>query len=157
MADLLTPALLDQLLVAAVGATGAALVIAITTPVRRRRRQNQRRDLDPAPWGPWHEFPSGAHQARQAARVVMEDWRVVHGPMSALQALTFAVEVLSSDNVRGWTDELDAVRLNVISLARRVVEAHQPMPGGREKPRPHGGRLIQEGQWPGRNGAGGVQ
>ena len=73
-----------------------------------------------------------------AARVAMEDWRVVHGPMSALQALTFAVEVLSSDNVRGWTNELDAVRLNVISLARHVVAAHQPTSGGR-------------------NGAGGVQ
>jgi len=138
MADLLTPVILDRLLWAAVGATGAALVIAITTPVRRRRRRNQRRDLDPAPWGPWHESPFGAHQARQAARVVMEDWQAVHGPMSALQALTFAVEVLSSDNVRGWTNELDAVRLNVISLARQVVAAHQPTSGGR-------------------NGAGGVQ
>lgn len=137
MADLLTPALLDRLLWAAMGATVAALVIAITTPVRRRR-QNQRRSLNPALWGSWHESPSGAHQARQAARVVMEDWRMVHGPMSALQALTFAVEVLSSDNVRGWTDDLDAVRLNVISLARRVVAAHQPTSGGR-------------------NGAGGVQ
>lgn len=138
MADLLTPALLDQLLGAAVGATGAALVIAITTPVRRRRRQNQRRNLNPALWGPWHESPSGAHQARQAARVVMEDWRMVHGPMSALQAVVFAVEILNSDNVTGWTDGLDSVRLNVINLARRVVAAHQPTSGGR-------------------NGAGGVQ
>lgn len=134
MADLLTPELFDRLLWAAVGAGGAALVIALAT--EPRRRQNQRRDLDPAPWGPWHESPSGAHQARQAARVVMEDWQVVHGPMSALQAVTLAAEVLSSPNVRGWTGGLDSVRLNVISLARRVAAAHAS---------------------DGRNGAGGLQ
>jgi hypothetical protein len=131
MVDLLTPALLDQLLGAAVGATGAAFVIAITTPVRRRRRQNQRRNLDPAPWGPWHESLPGAHQARQAARMAMEDWRLVHGPMSARQAITFAAVILGSDNVRGWTDEFDVMRLNVISSALRLNTAHQPTSGGR--------------------------
>lgn len=105
-------------------------MIAGATPVSRRRR-NQRVDLDPAPWGPWHESPSGAHQARQAARVVMEEWQVVHGPMSAMQAVIFAAEILSSDNVTGWTDGLNSVRLNVVNLARRVAAAHQPTSGGR--------------------------
>lgn len=135
MADLLTPVLLDRLLGAAVGATGAALVIAITTPVRRRRRHRaamNRQELN------WHVSPGGAAVARDMAKVAMASWQRAYGPMSALQALTFAVEVLSSDNVRGWTNELDAVRLTVISLARRVVAAHQPTSGGR-------------------NGAGGVQ
>jgi hypothetical protein len=72
------------------------------------------------------------------AKVAMASWQRAYGPMSALQAVAFAAEILSSDNVRGWTDELDSVRLNVISLARRVVAAHQPTSGGR-------------------NGAGGVQ
>jgi hypothetical protein len=128
MADLLTPALLDQLLGAAVGATGAALVIAITTPVRRRRRHRaamHRQELD------WHVSPGGAAVARDMAKVAMASWQRTYGPMSALQALMFAVEMLSSDNVTGWTNELDAVRLNVISLARRVVAAHQPTSGGR--------------------------
>lgn len=155
MADLLTPALFDRLLWAAVGAAGASLVIAVATGPRRRR--SQRRDLDPALWGPWHESPSGASGARNMARVAMETWERCYGPMSAMQAITYAAEILSSDNVTGWTDGLDAVRLNVVNLARRVAAAHQHPSGGREKPRPHGGRLIQEGQWPDRNGAGGMR
>lgn len=137
MADLLNPALFDRLLWATLGATGAALVMAVSREPRRRR--NQRKDLDSVPFGPWHESPSGAQAARQLARMVMEDWHVVHGPMSAMQAVAFAAEILSSDNVTGWTDGLDSVRLNVINLARRVVAVHQQQ------------------QSSGRNGAGGVQ
>lgn len=128
MADLLTPALLDRLLWAAVGATGAALVIVITTPVRRRRRH---RAATPHQTGEWHFSPDGASEARMMAQAVILAWRDEHGPMSALQAVTFAAEILSFDNVTGWTDGLDSVRLNVISLARRVVAAHQPTSGGR--------------------------
>ncbi len=131
MADILTHALFDRLLWAAVGAACASLVIAVATPVSRRRRQNQRRDLDPAPWGPWHESPSGAHQARMMAQAVILAWRDEHGPMSAMQAVTLAAEVLSFDNVTGWTNELDAVRLNVVNLARKVAAAHQHPSGGR--------------------------
>lgn len=133
MADLLTPALFDRLLWAAVWAAGASLVIALATGPRRRR--SQRRDLDPVPLGPWHESPSGAHQARQAARVVMEDWQVVYGPMSAMQAVTFAAEILSSDNVTAWTDGLDSVRL---LAARRAAAADQHPSSGPERPRPQG-------------------
>jgi hypothetical protein len=128
MADLLTPALFDRLLWAAVGAGGAALVIAVATPVSRRRR---RRSATHQQAGEWYLSPDGASQARMMAQAVIRSWRDQIGSMSAMQAVIFAAEILSSDNVTGWTDGLNAVRLNVVNLARRVAAAHQPTSGGR--------------------------
>lgn len=129
MANWLTPDLFDLLIWFASGSALTVLVISITRGVPSHRERSQRRDLDPAPWGPWHESPSGAHRARQVARGVMEDWQETHGPMSALQAVAFVVEVLSSPHVRGWTSGLESVRLNVINLARHVAASQQQEPG----------------------------
>lgn len=161
MADLFTPALFDRLLWFASGGSLTALVISISLIREPRRRRKQRKDLDPAPCGPWYESASGALEARMMAQAAILAWYDDHSSMSAMQAVAFAAEILSSDSVTGWTNDLDAVRLNVINLARRVVAAHQQQSGGRQKPQPHGGRLIREGELPvwneddGRNGAGG--
>ena len=105
--------LFNRLLCAALGAGGAALLIAIHTKPTRRGR--------PRALSAWHHSPSGAHRARQLARALLEDWQEANGPMSALQAVTFAAEILSSHHVRGWTGELESVRRNVVNLALRVT------------------------------------
>lgn len=109
--------LFNRLLCGALGAGGAALLIAIHSKPTRRGRPRALSD--------WHRSLGGAHRARQVAQAVMEDWQEAHGPMSGLQAVTFAAEVLSSPHVIGWTGGLDSVRLNVINLARRVTASQR--------------------------------
>lgn len=125
MADLLSPALFDRLLWATLGATGAALLMAVFREPRRRRRAATHQQA-----GEWHQSPGGASTARDMAKVAMATWQRNYGPMSARQAVMFAAVILSSDNVSGWTDEFEAIRLNVIGLARRVVAAHQQHSNG---------------------------
>lgn len=136
MANLLSPDLFDRLLWFAMGGGFSALIIAVSMVPNR----SYPKDDGQLKWHDltWHESAEGAAEARKMARQAMRHWWDEHGPMSALQAVSYAVEILSGEMISGWTNDLDLVRINVINLARRVVSSHQ---------RPANGR----------NGAGGVQ
>lgn len=131
MINLLTPELFNRLLCVGLGAVGASFVILSQRQPRHQSSYNwpQRPGLNPSISREWHLSSEGASMARKTANEVMDYWKQYYGIMSDLQAVTFAVTILSHSNVHGWSGGLDSVRRNIMTLALQVTHSNQRDPG----------------------------